>query len=199
MTAGSQKQEPSYATKSRDIVPSSSRRIRKPAVDRDTTYDVPLTPPRDSSPANRVGEQEVEEKGDRQLKDNQICECSFKSFVEHRWMDNSIEIRVEWDDGDMTWEPEANLHEDALETLLTYWKNQRGRPTNPEASYMYDIFAIRRHSKDRKRLFVEWVDYGPDDMTWVLRSSVERTAPEMVSQYWDEVKSRRRNQRVRRR
>lgn len=99
----------------------------------------------------------------------------------------------------MTWEPDANLHEDALETLLTYWKNKRGRPTNPEAPYMYDLLAIRRHSKDHKRLLVEWVGYGSDDMTWVLHLSVERTAPEMVGQYWDELKSRRRNRRMRRR
>lgn len=162
-------------------------------------YDVPLTPPRDYSPTYTVGERDVEEGGDEQLDDNQICECSFKGFVEHRWVDNSIEIKVEWDDGDVTWEPEVNLHEDALETLLAYWKNQQRRPTNPKAPYMYDVFAIRKHSKDRKKLLVEWVGYGSADTTWVLRTSVERTAPEMVSQYWNEVKSSRGNRRARRR
>lgn len=133
-----------------------------------------------------------------QAEDEQVHECCFKRFVKHRWAGNSIEILVEWDEGDFTWEPEANLHEDAPETLLAYWKSQGARPTNPTDPDLYSIFAIRKHSNDRKRLLVEWVGYGPKDMMWVSRRSVEETAPEMVAQYWDRVKLRRRRRFMRR-
>ncbi|PHH91491.1 hypothetical protein CDD83_274 [Cordyceps sp. RAO-2017] len=123
------------------------------------------------------------QKGDQRAPQDRD-ECSFKRFANHRWVGNSMEIRVEWEDGDVTWEPEANLHADALDTLLQYWSRQGGRPTNPVAPDMYDIFAIRKHSRDRRRLLVEWVGYGPNDASWVSRSAVEETAPEVVKEYW---------------
>ncbi|KND88266.1 hypothetical protein TOPH_07048 [Tolypocladium ophioglossoides CBS 100239] len=144
----------------------------------------------------RVGEG-LEQAEEDDAEDEQVHAC-FKRFVQHRWAGDSIEIQVEWDKGDLTWEPEANLHEDAPETLFAYWKSKGARPTNPADPDLYCIFAIRKHSSNRKRLLVEWVGYGPKDMTWVLRRSVEKTAPEMVAQYWDSLKSKRRRRFVRR-
>jgi hypothetical protein len=60
---------------------------------------------------------------------------------------------------------------------------------------MFDIHAIREHSKDRKKLLVEWVGYGPKDATWVPRAVVEETAPDVVAEYWKTVKPTRRRRR----
>ncbi|PHH79863.1 hypothetical protein CDD80_3596 [Ophiocordyceps camponoti-rufipedis] len=112
---------------------------------------------------------------------------SFSRFVNHRWAGTSIEIQVLWKDGDVTWEPEANLHADALDTLLGYWAGRGGRPSNPQAPDMYDIFAIRKHSRDRRRLMVEWVGYDPKEASWIRRAVIEDTAPQLVEEYWKRV------------
>lgn len=80
------------------------------------------------------------------------------------------------------------MHSDAPDALFEYWESQGGRPTNPQDPDMYHIFAIKKHSKDRKRLLVEWVGYGPKDATWAPRSQIEETAPEVVADYWKIVK-----------
>lgn len=129
------------------------------------------------SPGDAPNETETEE-----------TEYAFERFAHHRWAGNSIEIQVEWQDGDATWEQEAVLHQDAPDALLEYWESQGGRPTNPDDPDLFDIHAIRRHSKDRKKLLVEWVGYGPKEATWVPRAAVEETAPEVVAQYWESVK-----------
>lgn len=115
-------------------------------------------------------------------------EYTFTRFTDYRWDGNSIEIEVEWEQGDVTWEPEAQLHQDAPDALLEYWESQGGRPTNPNDPDLFDIHTIRKHSKDRKKLLVEWVGYGPKEATWVSRTVVEETAPEVVAQYWKTVK-----------
>ncbi|PWI64321.1 hypothetical protein PCL_11264 [Purpureocillium lilacinum] len=136
----------------------------------------------------------VEAEGERVGEGKQDAQvvAPFRRFVQHRWAGDLLEIQVEWDEGGLTWEPEVNLHEDAPDTLFAYWKSKGARPTNPADPDLYSIFAIRMHSSNRKQLLVEWVGYGPKDMTWVSRSSMEKTAPEIVTQYWESVKLKRR-------
>lgn len=118
-------------------------------------------------------------------------EYGFKRFVDYRWVDNSIEIQVEWDTGDTTWEPETNLHEDVPDTLFQYWREQGGRPSNPVDPEMYQVFAIRKHNGNRTKLMVEWVGYEPSEATWVSRKSVEETAKDVVDAYFGSVKTTR--------
>ncbi|KAG5928311.1 hypothetical protein E4U42_000853 [Claviceps africana] len=115
----------------------------------------------------------------------------FDKFTDHRWAGNSIEIQVQWQDGDLTWEQEAVLHEDARDALLAYWASQGGRPTNPHDPDLFDIYAIRKHSSDRKKLLVEWVGYDPKEASWVPRAVVEETAPKVVAAYWQSVRGAR--------
>ncbi|KAM3503724.1 hypothetical protein MY11210_008611, partial [Beauveria gryllotalpidicola] len=115
-------------------------------------------------------------------------EFSFKQFLDHRWDGDSIQIEVEWEDGQRTWEPETMLHDDTPQALLDYWRRQpNGRPDNPRQPGLYEIHAIRKHSRDRKRLFVEWVGFGPGENTWEPRGTVEDAAPEILSDYWDSL------------
>ncbi|KAG5933221.1 hypothetical protein E4U59_006997 [Claviceps monticola] len=120
-----------------------------------------------------------------------VIEYAFDKFTDHRWVGDSMEIRVAWQDGDLTWEREAVLHEDAPDALLEYWKSQGGRPTNPNDPDLFNIFAIRKHTKDRKSLLVEWVGYGPKEASWLPHADVEKTAPELVAQYWRSIKGAR--------
>ncbi|TQW04448.1 Chromo domain [Cordyceps javanica] len=113
---------------------------------------------------------------------------TFKAFLDHRWKDDSIEIQVEWENGQRTWEPETNLHDDAPQTLLDYWRQQPdGRPDNPRQPGLYEIHAIRKHSRDRRRLFVEWVGFSPTENTWEPRDVVADAAPDILSDYFDSL------------
>nr|WOD46593.1 hypothetical protein [Trichoderma atroviride] len=118
-------------------------------------------------------------------------EYGFKRFVGYRWADNSIEIHVEWDTGETTWEPETNLHEDVPDTLFQYWREQGGRPSNPVDPELYEVFAIRKHNRNRTKLMVEWVGYEPSEATWVSRKVVEETAKDIVDAYFEGVKTAR--------
>lgn len=115
-------------------------------------------------------------------------ECAFECFDDHRWDGDAIQIHVQWEGGESTWEDEITLHQDAPEALLDYWKSVGGRPLNPRKPDFYTIYAIRKHSKDRKNLLVEWVGYGPNDASWVPRAVVQQSAPELVNQYWQTIK-----------
>lgn len=124
-------------------------------------------------------------------------EFTFKKLLDHRWEGDSILVYVEWDNGDHTWEPEASLHTDAPQTLLKYWAQQPGgRPENPGRPGFYEIHAIRKHSRDRKRLFVEWVGYGPKDRTWEPAGMVEEAAPAIWTEYWGSLPRPKRRKRT---
>lgn len=119
-------------------------------------------------------------------------EFGFKRFLNHRptGNKNDIEIQVEWDKGPPTWEPEVNLHRDAPDTLFAYWESQGGRPLNPDDPDMFDIFAIRKHSKNKKRLQVEWLGYDKSEWTWLPAEAVEETAADVVEAYWKNQKQK---------
>ncbi|KAM0254563.1 hypothetical protein ACHAQJ_006671 [Trichoderma viride] len=116
-------------------------------------------------------------------------EYSFKRFVEYRWAYDSIEIQVEWETGEMTWEPETNLHEDVPDTLFEYWREQGGRPKNPIDPEVYEVFAILKHNKNRTKLLVEWVGYEASEASWASRKVIEETAKDIVDAYFERLKT----------
>lgn len=161
-------------------VPKEVSFLSQPQIIDEDIYDA--TPPTQPEPASaQVAAEESE---------SDEPEEEFKSFKNHRWVDNTIEIQVEWTKGSPTWEPERNLHRDAPDALFAYWKSQGGRPTNPQDPEMFDIFAIRKHSRDKKKLLVEWVGYDKKEMTWLPKAVVEETAKGLVDQYWEELKTK---------
>ncbi|VUC21610.1 unnamed protein product [Clonostachys rosea] len=132
-------------------------------------------------------EEEEEEEGDLTINRGD-GQHSFTEILEHRWVGDEVELKVGWYRGSPTWEPETILHSDAPEALFTYWRSQGGRPTNPRDADIFDIFAIRNHSRDKKKLFVEWTGYEASENSWVPSNVVEETAPEVVAQYWKSIK-----------
>jgi hypothetical protein len=116
-------------------------------------------------------------------------EYSFKQFVGYRWVEDSIEIQVEWDTGEITWEPESNLHEDVPNTLFQYWSEQGGRPKNPVDPDIYEVFAILKHNRNHTKLLVEWVGFEPSEASWASRKVIEETAKDIVDAYFESVKT----------
>ena len=125
----------------------------------------------------------VDEEDREEDDDDDEAKFEFNKLVNHRWDGNQIEVEVEWKREPNSWEPEANLHRDAPQALFSYWKRIGERPPNPNDPELYDIFAIQKHSKDRKQLLVEWTGYSPKEATWVPRAVVEATAPVVVRNY----------------
>lgn len=132
-------------------------------------------------------EEEEEDEGDLTINRGD-GQHSFTDILDHRWVGDEVELKVGWYRGSPTWEPESILHSDAPESLFSYWRSQGGRPTNPRDADIFDIFAIRNHSRDKKKLLVEWTGYEPKENSWVPSNVVEETAPEVVAQYWKGIK-----------
>lgn len=113
---------------------------------------------------------------------------TFTNLLAHRWSGDEIEIKVDWHGDEATWEPETTLHSDAPDALFAYWRAQGGRPENPRDAGLYDIFAIRKHNRNKTRLLVEWTGYPPEDNTWETKAVLEETAPEILAEYLESVK-----------
>jgi hypothetical protein len=99
----------------------------------------------------------------------------------HRWSDDSIELQIKWDEGDMTWEPEISIQEDAPEALFSYWSMKGGRPPHPSDPDLFHIFAVRKVAPRSQKVLVEWVGYK--EQTWEPRSTVEEAAPDMLKEF----------------
>ena len=82
----------------------------------------------------------------------------FDAFLDHRWVGDAIEIKVQWTDSPPTWEPEALLQRGAAESVYGYWAMKGGRPQHPTDPERYTIFAILGHSRDRKSLRIQWTE-----------------------------------------
>ncbi|KAF5003028.1 hypothetical protein FDECE_10400 [Fusarium decemcellulare] len=152
--------------------------------------------PEEDEPAEEEHHQEDTEREDEPAQEHQQedaeeddeQEYTFDRIVKHRWADNHIELRIEWEEGPATWEPEENFHRDAPDALFEYWRSKGGRPNNPKHPDMYDIFAIRKHTKNKQKLLVEWVGYESSEMTWMPRKVVEETAKSMADEYMSKLK-----------
>lgn len=133
-------------------------------------------------------EEEEEDEGD----DGDEEQYGFEGFAGYRWVGDSIEIQVQWDGGETTWEPEANLHHDCPKALFEYWRSHQGRPKNPRDPEMYEVYSILKHNRNRSRLLVEWVGFERSEATWVSRKVIEETAKDVVDAYFGSVTTKRR-------
>ncbi|KAL7815178.1 hypothetical protein V8C26DRAFT_402637 [Trichoderma gracile] len=139
----------------------------------------------------------VQEKGEGneeedEGEDGDEVQYGFEGFAGYRWVGDSIEIHVQWDGGETTWEPEANLHSDCPEALFEYWRSHQGRPKNPRDPEMYEVYSILKHNRNRSRLLVEWVGFERSEATWVSRKVVEETAKDVVDAYFSSIMTKRR-------
>ncbi|KAM0424435.1 hypothetical protein ACHAPT_010356 [Fusarium lateritium] len=133
---------------------------------------------------DKKGGQQEDEEEEEEEEDDDDEEYSFNAILNHRWVKNKIQLRIDWEEHAQSWEPEETFHRDAPATLFAYWRSKGGRPDNPKRPGVYDIFAIRNHSKNRKKLLVEWVGYEKKEQTWEDRESIERSCKLVVDNYF---------------
>ncbi|PTD07350.1 hypothetical protein FCULG_00007130 [Fusarium culmorum] len=144
-----------------------------------------------NSPAQSAPEQEEpeqEESEEAEEEDDQ--EHQFKRIMDYRWVDDKIELRVEWSDGERTWSDEEIFHQDSPEALFDFWRNQPGgRPENPNDPGVYLVFAIRKHRtfRGKKQVLVEWLGYDSSEQTWENQSYIEQVAKEHVDDYMSKL------------
>lgn len=133
-------------------------------------------------------EPEQEESEEAEEEDDQ--EHQFKRIMDYRWVDDKIELRVEWSDGERTWSDEEIFHQDSPEALFDFWRNQPGgRPENPNDPGVYLVFAIRKHRtfRGKKQVLVEWLGYDSSEQTWENQSYIEQVAKEHVDDYMSKL------------
>lgn len=128
-----------------------------------------------------VGKHETTGKTAKEAEDDAETFWVIKSIAGHRRDEDSIELRVHWEGGDVSWEPEANLQRDAPEVLFSYWTTAGGRPEHPDGPDMFTIFALHKARKGGKELLVEWLGYP--EKSWEPRSTVEEVAPELLDEF----------------
>ncbi|KAH7110479.1 hypothetical protein EDB81DRAFT_672060 [Dactylonectria macrodidyma] len=162
----------SPATRPARASPAGRRHTRAPAK-AEEAKDVEIADPR-ASP--ELGD-------DRSAIEPDNGEYAFNSIVAHRWNGTALELRIDWEVGPKTWEPEVTLHQDAPDALFAYWRAQGGRPENPLDADIYNVYAIHKLSKNKRKVLVEWVGYEQKDMTWEDRKEIEKTAKAKVDEF----------------
>ncbi|RGP70001.1 chromo domain-containing [Fusarium sporotrichioides] len=142
--------------------------------------------------AQEADEEEIEQpESEQEVEADNDQEHEFKRIMDHRWVGDKIELRVEWSDGERTWSDEQTFHEDAPDALFEFWRKQpHGRPENPKDPGVYQVFAIRKHRTHRgkKQVLVEWLGYDSSEQTWENQSYIEQVAKGHVEQYMSKLK-----------
>ena len=109
----------------------------------------------------------------------------------------SIDIQIEWDTGDITWEPFENIEKDASGALAEYafernlLEEQKWRHLSvhlPEyTSSRYDLKRICNHRHrnlvprdNRIELQIEWTN---GEITWELADVIKEDAPQVFEKY----------------
>ncbi|KAJ4188585.1 hypothetical protein NW767_011874 [Fusarium falciforme] len=177
---------PSLGSSPRDdgMGPRYKRLVRKrPPVSENE--DEEMADPEDEAEHDSEGHQDEDREEEEEEDDEPY---SFNKILSHRWVKNKIELQIEWSEHPQTWEPEENIHRDAPAALFDYWRSKGGRPDNPKKPGVYDIFAIRKHSKNKKKVLVEWVGYDETEQTWEDRKKIEKAAKALVDDYFDGFK-----------
>lgn len=146
--------------------------------------DEEMADPEDEAEHDTEGEEHDENEEEEEDDES----YTFNKILNHRWVKNKIQLQIEWSEHPQTWEPEENIHRDAPAALFDYWRSKGGRPDNPKKPGVYDIFAIRKHSKNKKKVLVEWVGYDESEQTWEDRRKIEKAAKDLVDDYFDGFK-----------
>lgn len=171
--------------------PLSDRQKRGPPQ---KPTEVPL-PSSSPTPSPSTGRSKRTRAASDEESEVELEDQPFERFIAYRWIDDELELQVEWSDGNTTWEPEANLHHDAPDALFEYWTEIGGRPPNPEDATLYTVHKILKHSPNRQKVLVEWLGFGPDEATWERRDYIQKMVPDMSRQYWEGQRKKKRGRR----
>jgi hypothetical protein len=97
----------------------------------------------------------------------------------HRWINNSIDIRVVLNEGDRNlWISAAELQKKHPEMLYRYWESN-DNPTNPKNKDMHPIFNFVGLRRDE--VCVHWLCYRTP--TWEPYKTIRKTARSLIDKY----------------
>ncbi|KAJ4175672.1 hypothetical protein NW755_014812 [Fusarium falciforme] len=118
---------------------------------------------------------------------------------------STVEIQVEWEGGETTWEAERDLQEDVPALVYKYWDGLGGRKsaTNLELHHVFKISKRAKvskspqpsdNSKDTQYMYrVQWVGYSPTDSTWECESVLREIAPDEFEKFEAKESRKRKN------
>ncbi|KAJ4168285.1 hypothetical protein NW754_013619 [Fusarium falciforme] len=114
---------------------------------------------------------------------------------------STVEIQVEWEGGETTWEAERDLQEDVPALVYKYWDGLGGRNTATGLD-LYHVFRILQsvevpkgaevpkstqpsdNSKDTQYMYrVQWVGFRHTDSTWERESKLREVAPDEFKKF----------------
>ncbi|KAH8656387.1 hypothetical protein BGZ61DRAFT_540959 [Ilyonectria robusta] len=108
-----------------------------------------------------------------------------------------LELRISWKAenpaDEFTWEPEANVQEDARTILFKYWRTVKGeRKSAVVDEDLWHVLHVEGHrlvpSSGDVLLDVAWV--GSQQRSWEPEAAVSEYAQEHVDDYWERVGGR---------
>ncbi|KAJ4188257.1 hypothetical protein NW759_016838 [Fusarium solani] len=124
---------------------------------------------------------------------------------------STVEIQVEWEGGETTWEAERDLQEDVPALVYKYWDGLGGRDTATGLD-LYHVFKISKSAKVPKsakapnstqpadnpkdshyRYRVQWVGCPSADSTWEYESVLRDIAPDEFEKFEAKESRKRKN------
>ncbi|KAM0604230.1 hypothetical protein ACHAP1_005928 [Verticillium nonalfalfae] len=116
-----------------------------------------------------------------------------KDIVEHRQATDDetlFEVRVKWDTEDpqeqFSWEPEANVQEDAPAALWKYWRSVKGgraaAMADPDMWHVLHVAGHKVQPDGSVLLHVAWI--GSAQKSWEPEDAVRGYGAEHLDEYW---------------
>ncbi|KAH7189829.1 hypothetical protein DER44DRAFT_798050 [Fusarium oxysporum] len=112
-------------------------------------------------------------------------DVAIDDFIDHRvdTVNSTVDIKVQWEGGETTWESEWSLQEQVPALVFKYWKNRDSREAATNLD-VYHVFKILNRttqpgkSKGDKFMYeVQWVGYPRTDSTWEYESKLRMISP----------------------
>lgn len=122
--------------------------------------------------------------------DSDSTEDEIESLESHRvdTINATVDIRVKWASGDMTWEPEWSLQEQVPTLVYKYWDKLDGRDSATGLD-TYHVFRILKRTaapakaKHKYMYQVQWTGYRTSDTTWEHEEMLQVVAPGELDKY----------------
>ncbi|KAL6353993.1 hypothetical protein LRP88_12683 [Fusarium phalaenopsidis] len=185
MATGTPIKEGGVPTVRKRNVGGPKRNPAKDNVDRLTPGAAEQNEPKSTN--EQRGKKDAGVNGDAAAAPASMDESQVNKFNAHR-VDtevSTVEIQVEWEDGETTWEAERDLQEVVPALVYKYWDGLGGREsaTNLE---LYHVFKISKRAKVSKTQYmyrVQWVGYDPTDSTWEHDYTLQNIAPDVLEKF----------------
>ncbi|KAM5356677.1 hypothetical protein ACJ41O_003323 [Fusarium nematophilum] len=155
------------------------------------------TPTWEDKPTPKAAEPIDTRNGDKAVKENgDAAAAAFKedveieSFIGHAVdQDTStVDIQVQWEGGETTWETEWSLQEQVPTLVFKYWDKLDGRESATGLD-VYHVFKILKRTslskaKNPQYMYqVQWVGYRRTESTWEHESKLREIAPEELEKF----------------